>query len=437
MGKTPQEIVEELDKYVIGQEEAKRVLAVAMRNRWRAQQLAPEVRSELMPKNILMIGPTGVGKTEILRRLSKIQDFPFIKVEATKFTEVGYVGRDVESIIRDLLDTALGQMRAKERERVVEEGRRRAEERLLDVLLPAQSSESTTSATREKMRALLKEGALDDREVEIEVEEQQKTAADVVLIPGIENIGKQMQDMLGKLFPTTKKRKKLTVPLAYDVLCAEETENLIDEDALIESAKSWVEESGIVFIDEIDKVASQQSEGARANVSREGVQRDLLPIVEGSTVNTRYGMVNTRNILFIAAGAFHVAKPSDLIPELQGRFPVRVDLTALTKKDFLRILVEPDNALIKQYRALLATEGVHLSFSEDAIEEIASFAEMVNQRTENIGARRLYTIVERILSEISFNAPNMRGENITIDAAYVQERLKDVKKDEDLYKYVL
>lgn len=433
---TPKEIVHQLDAFIIGQEKAKKMVAIALRNRWRAGKMSKEVKEEFNPKNIMMIGPTGVGKTEIARRIAKLSSSPFIKVEATKFTEVGYVGRDVESIIRDLLDIAILQVRLEEKEAIQEQAKHIAEERFLDILLPTEVQTDTSANTREKLRELWKKGLLDEREVEIEIEEQAKTVTDMPTMPGMEMAGKQMQDLMSKLFPPKKKMKKVKVPLAFELLQNEVANTLIDEDKIIEIAKERVERNGIVFIDEIDKTCSTEK-SSRGEVSREGVQRDLLPIVEGSSVNTKHGIIKTDHILFIVAGAFHVAKPSDLIPELQGRFPIRVELEALTKKDFYRILVEPKHALTEQYKALLATEELSISFTDDAIEEIASFAEQVNTKTENIGARRLYTIMEKILIPLSFNAPDMKGQHITIDKAYVQEQLLDVQHDDDLQKYIL
>ena len=433
---TPKEIVKQLDAFIIGQEKAKKMVAIALRNRWRSGKMPKEMREEFNPKNIMMIGPTGVGKTEIARRIAKLSASPFVKVEATKFTEVGYVGRDVESIIRDLLDIAILQVRSEEKEAVLEQAKVIAEERFLDILLPTEIQTDTSTNTREKLRELWKQGLLNEREVEIEIEEQTKSMADMPTMPGMEMAGKQMQELISKLFPPKKKIKKVKVPLAFELLQNEIANTLIDEDKIIEIAKERVENNGIVFIDEIDKTCSIEK-SSRGEVSREGVQRDLLPIVEGSSVNTKYGIVKTDHILFIVAGAFHVAKPSDLIPELQGRFPIRVELEALTKEDFYRILVEPKHALTEQYKALLSTEGLSISFTNDAIEEIASFAEEVNTKTENIGARRLYTIMEKILTSLSFDAPDMRGEHINIDKTYVREQLLDIKENDDLQKYIL
>lgn len=433
---TPKEIVKELDAFIIGQEKAKKMVAIALRNRWRAGKLPKELKEEFNPKNIMMIGPTGVGKTEIARRLAKLSASPFIKVEATKFTEVGYVGRDVESIIRDLLDIAILQVRAEEKERLKEKANDIAEERFLDVLLPTETYSESTANTREKLKDLWKKGLLDDREVEIEVEEQTKQVPDMPTMPGMEMAGKQMQDLIAKLFPPKKKMKKVKVPLAFELLRNDVANTLIDEEKIIEIAKERVERNGIVFIDEIDKTCSTEK-SSRGEVSREGVQRDLLPIVEGSSVNTKYGIIQTDHILFIVAGAFHIANPSDLIPELQGRFPIRVELEALNKDDFYRILVEPKHALTEQYKALLATENLHISFTDDAIKEIAAFAEQVNTKTENIGARRLYTIMEKILTHLSFVASDMDGQTVIIDKEYVKEQLHDIQHDDDLQKYIL
>ena len=443
---TPKQIVEELDKYIIGQERAKRAVAIALRNRWRRQQLPPEIREEVLPKNILMIGPTGVGKTEIARRLAKLAKAPFIKVEASKFTEVGYVGRDVESIIRDLTRVAV-RMVKEEREKAV---RKRAEElakeRVLDLLVPPpykkggyipHETADHYRRTREKMREMLEAGLLDDREVEVEVED--KSAApmiEVIPITGMEDIDASLKDMLGSLFPKKMKRKRMKVKDALEYLTKQEAERLIDMEEVVKEAITRVEQTGIVFIDEIDKIAGREHTHG-PDVSREGVQRDLLPLVEGTSVNTRYGVVRTDYILFIAAGAFHIAKPTDLIPELQGRFPIRVELDPLTRQDFVRILTEPKNALIKQYKALLATEGVELEFTQDGIERIAEIAEILNDRMENIGARRLYTVMEKLLEDVSFNAPDMKGKKIVINRDYVDEKLSDIVKDEDLSKYIL
>ncbi len=432
---TPREIVAELDKYVVGQEQAKRMVAVAVRNRWRRQRLSPELRDEVAPKNIIMMGPTGVGKTEIARRLARLSGAPFIKVEATKFTEVGYVGRDVESMVRDLMEVGIKMVRDEENARVKAAAESAAESRLLDLLLPG-SFGGDRDSTREKLRQQFRLGFMDDKEVEMEVVEQPGQTIDMFAIPGMEQMGSQVKDMFSKAFPPKRSRRKMTVRAAFNVLVQEESAKLVDQEALMERARERVEQMGIIFIDEIDKVASS-SQNRTSDISREGVQRDLLPIVEGSVVNTKHGMVRTDHILFIAAGAFHFSKPSDMIPELQGRFPLRVELQALGKDEFLRILTEPDNALTKQYEALLGTEQIKLSFSPDGLEEIASFAEQINAETENIGARRLYTIMEKILADISFDAPDMPGAQLMINRDYVREHLADVVEDQDLSRYIL
>ena len=432
---TPREIVAELDKYVVGQEQAKRMVVVAVRNRWRRQRLSPELRDEVAPKNIIMMGPTGVGKTEIARRLARLSGAPFIKVEATKFTEVGYVGRDVESMVRDLMEVGIKMVRDEENARVKAAAESAAESRLLDLLLPG-SFGGDRDSTREKLRQQFRLGFMDDKEVEMEVVEQPGQTIDMFAIPGMEQMGSQVKDMFSKAFPPKRSRRKMTVRAAFNVLVQEESAKLVDQEALTERARERVEQMGIIFIDEIDKVASS-SQNRTSDISREGVQRDLLPIVEGSVVNTKHGMVRTDHILFIAAGAFHFSKPSDMIPELQGRFPLRVELQALGKDEFLRILTEPDNALTKQYEALLGTEQIKLSFSPDGLEEIASFAEQINAETENIGARRLYTIMEKILADISFDAPDMPGAQLMINRDYVREHLADVVEDQDLSRYIL
>jgi ATP-dependent HslUV protease ATP-binding subunit HslU len=442
---TPRQIVEELDKYVIGQHKAKRAVAIALRNRWRRQRLPEELRDEVMPKNIIMIGPTGVGKTEIARRLARLVQAPFLKIEASKFTEVGYVGRDVDSIIRDLTEIGINMVKNEMSEQVQEKAATLAEERLLDLLLPplrtspgfdqpSVEQQEHHKNTREKLRQQLREGKLDDRMVEIEQKEKVMPFG-IISNVGMEEIEMNLKEMLGGLLPEKTKRRKAKVPDALRLLVQEEAAKLIDMDKVTKEALQRVEQSGIVFLDEIDKVAGRETYGP--DVSREGVQRDLLPIVEGSTVTTKYGPVKTDHILFIAAGAFHVSKPSDLIPELQGRFPIRVELDSLGKAEFIRILTEPQNALIKQQVALLATEGISLAFSKDSIEEIADIAAQVNERTENIGARRLYTIMERLLDVISFDAPEKQGTRITIDAAYVRECMMDIVKSEDLSRYIL
>src|SRR5438067_4269778 len=447
---TPREIVAELDKYVIGQTAAKRAVAVALRNRMRRQKLAPDLAEEIIPKNIIMIGPTGVGKTEIARRLAKLANSPFMKVEASKFTEVGYVGRDVESMIRDLVEIAIDMVRQEKLEDVADKAELNAEERVLDLLLPAppqpQSNESagyliepgtdSYSRSREKLRQQLREGRLDDRQVELDVREKSFPAFEIVSNQGVEEMDINIKDMMPNIFGQRTKKRKMKVSEAFDYLIQEEEQRLIDMDQVTRVAVERVENSGIIFLDEIDKIAGRES-GHGPDVSREGVQRDILPIVEGTTVNTRYGMVRTDHILFIAAGAFHVSKPSDLIPELQGRFPIRVELQSLTMEDFIRILTEPKSSLVKQYTALLETEGVKLEFTPDALDEIARFAFRVNEGTENIGARRLHTIMERVLDQISFDAPEMKNKEVNVDAAYVQHMLADIVKDQDLSRYIL
>src|ERR1700755_3066352 len=433
---TPREIVRELDKYVIGQPDAKRAVAIALRNRLRRQKLPPEMAEEVMPKNILMIGPTGVGKTELARRLAKLANSPFMKVEASKFTEVGYVGRDVESMIRDLVDIAIDMVREERLDEVAERAESNAEERLLDLLMPPQPEPSeSVERTREKLRERLRDGKLDERLVELDVKDR-GPSFEVTTNAGIEDMGINLKDMLPSLFGQKTRRRKMRVAEALDYLVQEEEQKLIDMDQVTRLALERVESSGIIFLDEIDKIAGRES-GHGPDVSREGVQRDILPIVEGTTVNTRYGMVRTDHILFVAAGAFHVSKPSDLIPELQGRFPIRVELQSLTMDDFIRILTEPKSSLVKQYTALLETEGVKLEFTHEALEEVARFAFRVNEGTEKLGARRLHTIMERVLDEISFEAPEKKGEHITVDAAYVQNTLADIVKDQDLSRYIL
>ncbi|MBZ5634228.1 MAG: ATP-dependent protease ATPase subunit HslU [Acidobacteriia bacterium] len=433
---TPREIVRELDKYVISQADAKRAVAIALRNRIRRQKLDPEMAEEVMPKNILMIGPTGVGKTELARRLAKLANSPFLKVEASKFTEVGYVGRDVESMIRDLVEISIDMVREERLAEVEDRAERNAEERLLDLLMPAQPEESESAErTREKLRERLRAGKLDDRMVEIEVRER-GPSFEVTTNSGIEEMDINLKDMLPGLFAGRTRKRKMRVGEAVDYLVQEEEQKLVDMDQVTRIAIERVERSGIIFLDEVDKIAGREG-GHGPDVSREGVQRDILPIVEGTTVNTRYGFVRTDHILFIAAGAFHVSKPSDLIPELQGRFPIRVELKSLTEADFIRILKEPKNALIKQYQALLDTEGIKLSFTEDALEEIASFAARVNETTENIGARRLHTILEKLLEDVSFDGPDLKKKTVKVDVAYVRKQLADIVKDQDLSRYIL
>ena len=436
---TPREIVSELDRYIVGQREAKRAVAVALRNRWRRQQVAPELRDEIAPKNIIMIGPTGVGKTEIARRLAKLAQAPFIKVEASKFTEVGYVGRDVESMVRDLVDLAVLMVKEEEAQRQHVKAEHNAEERLLDLLLPGEpqpDNEEEKASTREKLRKLLRKGSLDERYVDLETEEASFPSMQVFTPQGQEDLGFNMKDMLGNMFPKKTKQRRMKVAEALEILAAEEAEKLVDMDNVAALARERTEQSGIIFIDEIDKIASK--DGIHGpEVSREGVQRDILPIVEGSTVNTKYGPVKTDHVLFIAAGAFHMAKPSDLIPELQGRFPIRVELDSLGEEEFVRILTEPKNALIRQYTALMKTEKVSLDFNDDAIHELARTATRVNERTENIGARRLHTIIEKLLEEISFDAPEMTDRKVKIDAGFVNEKLSGIAGDEDLSRYIL
>src|SRR5271166_4102239 len=433
---TPREIVRELDKYVIGQGDAKKAVAIALRNRIRRQKLDPEMAEEVMPKNILMIGPTGVGKTELARRLAKLANSPFLKVEASKFTEVGYVGRDVESMIRDLVEISIDMVREERLNEVGERAERNAEERLLDLLMPAQP-ETTDSAdrTREKLREKLRAGKLDDRMVEIDVKER-GPSFEVSTNGGVEEMDINLKDVLPGLFGGRTRKRRMRVGEALDYLVQEEEQKLVDMDQVTRVAIDRVERSGIVFLDEIDKIAGREG-GHGPDVSREGVQRDILPIVEGTTVNTRHGFVRTDHILFVAAGAFHVSKPSDLIPELQGRFPIRVELKSLTEGDFIRILKEPKNALIKQYIALMDTEGIKLSFVDDAVEAIAHFAAVVNENSENIGARRLHTIMEKLLEEISFAGPDLKKKTVRIDAVYVKKQLADIVKDQDLSRYIL
>lgn len=450
---TPKEVVKQLDTYIVGQSKAKRAVAIALRNRYRRMLVEPELRDEIVPKNILMIGPTGVGKTEISRRLAKLMNAPFIKVEASKFTEVGYVGRDVDSIIRDLARVAVNQVREKERQKVLERAQNLAEERILDLLVgPLRAAprgergesqafstpEEPRSQTRERFRQLLREGKLKERFVEMEVKEFSAPMVEIFAAQGLEELDANLRDMMSQFVPKKPKRRKVPVPEALEVLTEEEIERLIDMAKVQKAAIELTESSGIVFIDEIDKIAGRGgSISGGPDVSREGVQRDLLPLVEGTSVSSKYGIVRTDHILFIAAGAFHASKPSDLIPEFQGRFPIRVELEALTQEDFVRILNETRNALIRQYQALLATEGVNLVFEPDAIEEIAKVAMEINENTENIGARRLHTVMERLLEEVSFQAPDMQGVEVKIDRPYVASKLADIVKDRDLSRYIL
>jgi ATP-dependent HslUV protease ATP-binding subunit HslU len=439
---TPRQITEELDRFIIGQSKAKKAVAIALRNRWRRQMIPKELRDEVAPKNIIMIGPTGVGKTEIARRLAKLANAPFLKIEATKFTEVGYVGRDVESMIRDLTELSVNMVKKEEQEKVVEKATISAEERILDILLPLkktvrdQETEEASDLSREKIRAQFKAGKLDEKFVELEVPDRASPIIEIFSASGLEEMDMQIRDIFGNLLPKKTKKRKVKVKEAHDLLIQEESKKLIDMDKVVKEAVERVEQAGIIFLDELDKIASRDRTHG-PDVSREGVQRDILPIVEGTTVTTKHGMVKTDHVLFIAAGAFHMSKPSDLIPELQGRFPIRVELDALTKHDFYRIITEPENALIKQYKALMATENIELDFKKDAIEEITDIAQQVNEMTENIGARRLYTVMERLLEDISFSAPDTEDTKFVITRAYVREKLGEFLEKDDLSRYIL
>ena len=439
---TPKQIMEELDRFIIGQEKAKKAVSIALRNRWRRQMIPKELRDEIAPKNIIMIGPTGVGKTEIARRLAKLASAPFLKIEATKFTEVGYVGRDVESMIRDLTELAINMVKKEEQEKVIEKAKDMAEERILDLLIPQKRTVQTEGDavpmenTREKYRSWLREGKLDGKSIEVDVQDRAMPIVEIFSAQGMEDMDMQIRDMLGNMLPKKTKRRKMKVKDAYELLVQEEAKKLIDMDKAQKDAIERVEQSGIIFLDEIDKIASRDHTHG-PDVSREGVQRDILPIVEGTTVTTKYGMVRTDHILFIAAGAFHMSKPSDLIPELQGRFPIRVELDSLTKDDFYRIITEPDNALIKQYKALLKTEDIELGFDDQAIMEITDISQKVNEMTENIGARRLYTVMEKLLEDISFSAPERKGETIVITKDYVVDKLGEFLERDDLSRFIL
>lgn len=442
---TPQEIVQELDKYIIGQNAAKKAVAIALRNRYRRRKVPPELGDEIAPKNILMIGPTGIGKTEISRRLAKLTSSPFLKIEASKFTEVGYVGRDVESMIRDLVRMSVDMVKSEKIEEVREKAQRNMEERILDMLLPPlrrkveppdPDEQARFQETREKLRKQLREGTLDDRMIEIDVKEKMASPLEIFSNSGMEEIGIHIQEIIPGLMGGKAKKRKVKLNEAREYLLEDEQQRLIDMDQVSRLAVERVEHSGIIFLDEVDKIAGREV-GRGPEVSREGVQRDLLPIIEGTTVNTRYGLVKTDHILFIGAGAFHVTKPADLIPELQGRFPIRVELTSLDKSDFIKILTEPENALLKQYRALLETEGIQVEYKEDAVDEIAEIAEKVNEDAENIGARRLHTVMEKVMEDISFKAPNIKKKKILIDRKYVHKQLEDILEDEDLSRFIL
>ena len=449
---SPRELMGYLDRYIVGQDKAKRAVAIALRNRWRRKRVPKDLRDEIVPKNIIMMGPTGVGKTEIARRLSRRLRVPFVKVEASKYTEVGYVGRDVESIVRDLMEFSVNMVRDEEQERVKEEARRRAEERILDVLLPPPSTPSfeevdkdpeakdvsaSRTRTREKLRTLLQNGALDEREVDIDIQDKGRMPmVEVFSGQGLEEMGVNMKDMFGNMFPKKTREKKMTIPEALEVLAQEEAARLVDTDAVVEEARRRVEEGGIVFLDEVDKIAGREV-GKGPDVSREGVQRDLLPLVEGTNVTTKYGVISTDHVLFIAAGAFHVTRPSDLIPELQGRFPIRVELESLGQKEFLRILTEPENSLIRQYRELMASEEVELIFTDDALVAVSEVAETANRQMENIGARRLHTVLETLLEDLSFDASERGGETVEITGDVVRGKLDEVLQDQDLSRYIL